>query len=129
MFTETKKEVEQYGKKYGQNPQRRPKEISISILFFAVLLFAADAFADTAVVVFYKSGCDYFVADGPNGYYLLEWYGGYDPVEGDVIIGKLNSYGFKNVHYPRRSREGRIYVEDYLLSKDEALEKYFEHCD
>jgi hypothetical protein len=29
------------------------------------------------VVVAARSGChDYFVADGPQGYYLLEWYGG-----------------------------------------------------
>jgi hypothetical protein len=99
------------------------------VLVTTIFLPFSSAFGDKGVIVFYKSGCDYFIADGPNGYYLLEWYGGYDPSEGDIIIGRLNSYGFKNVYYPRQGKKGRIYVEDYLLSKDDALEKYFEHCD
>jgi len=102
------------------------KKIGIGLIFImATFLLVSNTFADRAVVVWYKSGCDYFIADGPNGYYLLEWYGGYDPVEGDIIIGNLNSYGFKNVYYPRRDREGRVYVEDYLLSQDHAIEEYF----
>ncbi len=103
------------------------------ILFFlAFVVFIAlsvnTSYADKAIVVLYKTGCDYFISDGPRGYYLLEWYGGYDPTEGDVIIGDIASYGFKDVYYPRRDREGRIYVEDYLLSKEDALEEYVDHC-
>jgi hypothetical protein len=48
-------------------------------------------------IVLRVSGCDYFVADGPNGYYILEWYGGYDPGKGDGIYGEIRSYGFKNI--------------------------------
>lgn len=72
-------------------------------------------------------GCDYFVADGPRGYYVLEWYGGYDPDKGDLIYGDIRTYGFKDVLYARE-RKGRLYVEDYLLSKDNALEKLLEKC-
>src|SRR5204862_2748516 len=55
---------------------------------------------ERAEVVIKKSGCgDYFVADGPSGHYLLEWYGGHSPATGDVIIGQINSYGFKDVCY------------------------------
>jgi hypothetical protein len=83
---------------------------------------------DRAEVVIQKSGCgDYFVADGPNGHYLLEWYGGHSPSEGDVIIGPINSYGFKDVCYPGHGR-GRVWVDDYLLSRTRALEKYIEKC-
>ena len=81
------------------------------------------------VVVAVRSGCrDHFVADGPQGYYLLEWYGGYSPSEGDVIIGDLGAYGFKDVFYPGNGSKGRLYVDDYLLSRSSAVEKYGAKC-
>jgi hypothetical protein len=78
-------------------------------------------------VVLRVRGCDYFLADGPRGLYLLEWYGGYDPDRGDGIFGEVDGYGFKDVLYAN-GREGRLYVDDYLLSKDNALEKLREKC-
>jgi len=84
---------------------------------------------ESAEIVLQKSGCgDWFVADGPSGFYLLEWYGGYSPSEGDTIIGPINSYGMKDVCYPTGGR-GRVWVDDYLLSKSSVLEKYLEKCD
>ena len=71
--------------------------------------------------------CDYFIADGPQGYYLLEWYGGHDPSRGDGIYGELGTYGFKDVLYDG-GQEGRVYIDDYLLSKDSATEKIREKC-
>lgn len=99
-------------------------------IFGALLVvFSLNAFAEKAEVVLYKSGCrSYFIAAGPHGFYLLEWYGGYDPSKGDVIVGEIASYGFKDVYYPKQDREGRIYVDDYSLSKDRVLEKYSEKC-
>ena len=79
-------------------------------------------------VVLRISGCDYFIADGPNGYYVLEWYGGYDPDKGDGIFGEIRSYGFKTVIYSN-GREGRVYVDDYALSRSSALEKLQEQCE
>jgi len=84
---------------------------------------------ESAEIVLQKSACnDWFVADGPSGFYLLEWYGGYSPSKGDAIIGPINSYGFKDVCYPFGGR-GRVWVDDYLLSKSSALEQYLEKCD
>jgi hypothetical protein len=81
------------------------------------------------VVVAARSGCrDYFVADGPQGYYLLEWYGGYSPSEGDVILGDLGGFGFKDVFYPGNESKGRLYVDDFLLSRSAVVEKYAEKC-
>lgn len=71
--------------------------------------------------------CAYFLADGPRGLYLLEWYGGHDPERGEGIYGELAGYGFKDVLYSG-GREGRVYVDDYMLSKDRALEKLDEKC-
>jgi hypothetical protein len=78
-------------------------------------------------IVYTKSGCDYKIADGPSGYYLVEWYGGYDADDGDVILGDLRGYGFKDVMYGN-GQSGRIYVDDYALSKDSVVEKYREKC-
>jgi len=101
----------------------------LSFIFILLMIIPVILFADNAQIVIYKSGCnDYFIADGDHGYYLLEWYGGYDPSQGDNIIGEINSFGMKNVYYPESSRDGIVYVDDYGLSKNEAMEKYIEKC-
>ena len=74
------------------------------------------------------SGCDYFIADGPSGLYVLEWYGGYDPSEGDKLVGYKSGYGFSDVVYLHNGREGRIYAEDFLLSTQSATRKLDEKC-
>ena len=74
------------------------------------------------------SGCDYFIADDPNGLYVLEWYGGWDPSEGDTIEGDINSYGFKNVTYNDKY-SGRVWVEDFLESNSAAWDEINDHCD
>ena len=81
-------------------------------------------------VIFKRSGCrDYFLADGDvGGIYLLEWYGGYDPSEGDSIVGEFRGYGFKDVFYPNSGSSGRVWVDDYMLSRSSAIEKIREKC-
>lgn len=89
----------------------------------------ADVPGSDISVVAYLRGChDYFLASGPKGYYLLEWYGGYTPDKGDTIAGDLDSYGLKDVAYPGQGEKGRVYVDDYWLSKSRATDKYFEKC-
>jgi len=81
-------------------------------------------------VIFKRSGCrDYFLADGDTGgIYLLEWYGGHDPKEGESIAGEIRSYGFKDVFYPDSGSSGRVYVDDYMLSRSSAIEKLRGKC-
>jgi hypothetical protein len=78
-------------------------------------------------VVLRARGCDYFIAEAPQGYLLLEWYGGHDPDKGDGILGEIRGYGFKDVLYAG-GQEGRVYVDDYMLSKERALEKFSDKC-
>lgn len=85
--------------------------------------------AAAITVVLTESGCDYFVADGPGGYYLLEWYGGHSPSKGDTIAGRISGYGFKDVFYTSANRQGRVWVDDYLLSRGRAIEKFVDKCD
>ena len=81
-------------------------------------------------VVLKPKGCrSYFLADGDiGGIYLLEWYGGYDPDVGDSIVGEIKSYGMKDVFYPEKNSSGRVYVDDYSLSKSRAMEKLSDKC-
>ena len=88
--------------------------------------YASDA-AEEGYVVVTISGCDYFIADGPRGLYVLEWYGGYVPAEGDRISGELSSYGMKDVIYNRRS-SGTVWVEDYLETSSGAADEISDHC-
>jgi hypothetical protein len=93
------------------------------------LLGIQVAFADTADIILYKSSCqDYFLAEGTSGYYLLEWYGGYIPSVGDSIEGNISNYGMHEVLYPLINQEGKVYVDEYMLSKESALEKYLGKC-
>lgn len=81
-------------------------------------------------VIFKRSGCgDYFLADGDSGgIYLLEWYGGHDPSQGESIVGDISGYGFKDVFYPDSGSSGRVYVDDYMLSRSSAIEKISKKC-
>lgn len=95
------------------------------VLFLA--LSATSSFADQGYVVKRFGGCDYFIADGEKGLYVLEWYGGHDPSEGDTIVGDIGSYGFKDVVYNSRN-SGRVYVEDFLESASAAMDEIEDHC-
>lgn len=78
-------------------------------------------------VVYRLRGCKYFLADGPQGLYLLEYWLGHDPVRGEGIHGLRSTYGFQDLIYADGS-EGRVYVQDYMLTKQRALEKMADKC-
>jgi hypothetical protein len=68
-------------------------------------------------VVTHKVGaCDYFLVETAMGFDLLEWYGGNDPDEGDVLVGDFESYGFKNIYNTTAKSELRVWVEDFWLT-------------
>ena len=84
--------------------------------------------AEKAIVVFYKSGCSYYIAENTMGYLLLEWFGGNDPTEGDTLVGDLNTFGMKDLYNLNSNSETKVWIDDYMLSKDSVLEKYYEKC-
>jgi len=63
-----------------------------------------------------------------QGYTLLEWFGGNDPGEGDTLIGDYEAYGMKDIYNATADAETKVWVEDYMLTKDRAIESYFEEC-
>ena len=93
----------------------------------AIIPFSANAEAVKCVVVYNKTGChDYYVAETNMGYVIIEWYGGTDPSEGDVLVGDLESYGFKDVYDLTKESSTRVYIDDYGLGKNSLQEKFFE---
>lgn len=95
----------------------------------ALLVACATAHAAKGEIVYYKSGCDYFIVETAMGYALLEWYGGYDPSRGEVVAGDFETYGMKEIYNLTANQETNVWVEDFWLSKDRAIEEYFDKCD
>ncbi len=106
------------------------RQIIVVIIFlFLFTLSAGTVLGAKGLVVYKSSSCDYFVVKTNMGYDLLEWYGGNDPDKGDVIVGDFETYGFSDIYDLTADSELRVWVEDYWLSKFDALEQYFEECD
>ena len=103
--------------------------VLVSVALMVVFVASTSVcYAEKAEIVLNRPGCDYFIALGNSGYYLLEWYGGYDPSEGDVIVGPISSYGLHDVYYPEFDNDGNVCVENFWLQKNQALEEYIDHC-
>jgi len=102
-------------------------DIKRSSIFIAFFFCSTSLSADEGYVVNTFNGCDYFIADGTNGLYVLEWYGGHDPSEGDTIEGEIGSYGMKEVTY-NGYFSGSVWVEDFLESNSAARDEINDHC-
>ena len=96
----------------------------------ASTLLAGNVTAARGVVSHRISGCDYFLVETAVGdYVLLEWFGGTDPDKGDMLAGDFQSYGMKTIHDLTSDSEVTVWVEDYQLDKEDALEKLTEKCE
>jgi hypothetical protein len=104
--------------------------IAASLIVSAVqlLFLVASAKAETGVVALRVSGCDYYLIETNQGYTVVEWYGGHDPSRGEPVIGSFNSYGMKTIFFGQGREEGRVWIDDYWLSEDDALEKISDQC-
>lgn len=81
-----------------------------------------------ATVVYRKASCDYFILENSKGYIVAEWFGGTDPDINDKITGSLNSFGFKDLYNQTHDSECRFWIDDYMLSKEDAMEKIQNDC-
>jgi hypothetical protein len=103
-----------------------PRSRACLVLILSMLWTSARA--ETGLVKLKPSTCDYFLIQTPSGHVLAEWFGGYDPSRGDNVIGSFNTYGFVTVFYGNAHLEGKIYIEDYWLDSEDAIEKLSEQC-
>jgi hypothetical protein len=72
-------------------------------------------------VVVYEGEDDYYIVETRRGYTILERRSG-SLSEGHKVRGELNRHGTKYLYNRRRDSEVRVYIEDYALSDDDALE-------
>lgn len=100
-----------------------------TLAFAFVALAASPVLAARADVSHRISGCDWFLAEDATGFVLMEWYGGNDPDKGETLVGELHSYGMKTVFNLDSDSEVRAWIEDFMLSKEDALEQLYEQCE
>ncbi len=106
--------------------------LSIAVFILSPPLLSRRVSAATVrgIVVRRISGCDYYlVQNGKDDYAVLEWYGDHDPDKGDVLVGNMKSYGMKTLLDETADESTRAYIEDYSLSKSDALEKLLDKCE
>jgi hypothetical protein len=84
------------------------------------------------VVHFKPESCDYFTVLYKVGssykYAVLEWYGGYEPDEGDGIRGPLRSSGMHGFYDTDAEESLRAYVDEYDLDSSGAEDKVNDSC-
>ena len=98
------------------------------LLCFALGVVPYIAVAAKGAVVYKKSGCAYYIVETAAGYALLEWFGGNDPDEEDIIDGDYESYGMKTVRNVTANSDTQVWVDDFWLSRTSVLEKYRRKC-
>ena len=72
-------------------------------------------------VVVYEGEDDYYIVETKRGYTILERYSG-SLYEGNRVRGELNRYGSKYLINRNNNSEVKVYIEDYALSDDDAVE-------
>lgn len=77
--------------------------------------------------IVYEGTGDYFIVETRRGYTILERRSGSSLYEGDRIRGKLNNYGFTYIIKKNNDTEVRVYIEDYALSDERAIEWMGDH--
>ena len=96
--------------------------------FISSILVSISCHAETGIVFKKVSGCDYFIINAPTGYVVAEWYGGYDPSRGERVVGAFQNYGMVTFFYGPSNEDGEVWLEDWGLSRDNALEILSEKC-
>ena len=97
--------------------------------FTVTLLFAPGmAVAAKGMVTHDPQGCSHFLVETAMGYALLDRYGGNDPSKGDTIVGEFETYGMKNIFNITADEELTVWVEDFLMARERAIEKLYEKC-
>ena len=97
------------------------------LLAIIPLFFISLVFADTGVVVKEDlCGSGNSIIETTDGWYIAaEHYSGVYLYEGDVVYGKMKTYGFQ-ILTRKDGKEGKFYIEDYESDIGDAYE---ELCD
>ena len=81
-----------------------------------------------ATVVYRSSSCDYFILENQTGYIVAEWMGGNDPDVGDKVTGDFNSFGLRDFYNQTLDTDCSLWIDNYMLDKDDAMDNLKENC-
>jgi len=76
--------------------------------------------------IIYEGKSDYYIVSTCGELSIVEFYSGYGN-DGDIIYGDINKYGFTYVYVGNNTSKSKIYIEDYGLSTEKAVEWMGEH--
>jgi hypothetical protein len=76
-----------------------------------------------------RDSCDYFLVKTKMGYDLLEHSSGHEANEGDLLEGTFESFGSHSIYDESAGESLTVYVEDYHLDEDDAMDKLNEKCE
>jgi hypothetical protein len=68
------------------------------------------------------------IVETSGGFSVLEWYGGTLFMEGNLLIGDLESYGMKDIYDIDADQEIRVWISDYWMSWEDAIDLYYSEC-
>ncbi len=104
------------------------KRLMSLLVLSAALLGPTSALAAKGVVAYVKSGCSYYIVETTMGFAILQWFGGSTPSRGDILVGDYESYGMKDIYNITQDSETKVWVDNFWVSKDRVIERYFEKC-
>ena len=88
--------------------------------------FKASSESKLITVTKVESRSDWFIVETSGGFALVEWFGGTLPSENQQFYGNVHKFGFTELTSKVGSRRMKVWVDDYLLTKQSALEKLAE---
>lgn len=94
--------------------------------YFAQFSNFEPSYSDKKGVVVYEGQGDYYIIETGSGYVIAERYSGI-LYEDQTIYGRLHSYGSKYFINLNRDSEVKLYIEDYMLTQERAVEWMGEH--
>lgn len=95
-------------------------KVAILACIFIIFLQCSTALASKGVVVFSEKS--HYVVFTNLGYSVMEWYGGLEPFEDNVVAGNLEQFGFQNIYNLTMDNEFKVYIDDWGMSKQQAVE-------
>ena len=102
------------------------EEMSEEERYFAQFSNFEPDYNDRKGIVVYEGQGDYYIIETSGGYVIAERYSGI-LYEDQTIYGPLHSYGSKFFIDLNRDSEVKLYIEDYMLTQERAVEWMGEH--
>jgi len=92
-------------------------------------VITSPSLAASGVVLFNPASCGFFLVETDSGFALMTSKSADDPDEGDILAGEFELRGVARVVNLTTDRQFEVWVEDYWLSEDDAIDLYLGYCE